>query len=187
MTRIESIRRLVERGARWQRISRQSVSDEDLWRFEENFGLEVPDDLRNWLKIFNGVEIGPGNLYGINTGWDATNIETYLEISGWAAKHWIPVAGDGCGNYYVMDWSEPENFGYPIYFIDGLHVDRPDYIVGSTIWPFIEGLLLREQRGDAGRWWPFDEERMLQHDPALRHYRGPAPLPWRADEFHSAS
>ena len=64
----------------------------------------------------------------------------------WRDRGWLPVAGDGCGNQYVL-------------VSHGIA-----YVVASDLWTFLRFLLLRET-GD-GR-WPFDRRAVIAADPEL--------------------
>lgn len=64
----------------------------------------LPESLASWLGILNGDTIGQGGVFG------ARRDSTFLDIGHiskifqeeWAGHSWIPVASDGCGNYYVL-------------------------------------------------------------------------------------
>jgi cell wall assembly regulator SMI1 len=176
----QEIDEFVQRNARWSRLRPRRASEAELRSFETRFGITLPAELREWLETYNGVEIDPGGLYGINTGSDYHDIEATLElVPEWLPGKWVPLAGDGCGNYWVMDCSEPGAPHHFISFIDEIDYSKLDYVVASGIWTFLDGMLRDEfQEID---WWPFDRERVLQHDPALATYRGPVPFPWEAD------
>jgi hypothetical protein len=93
------------------------------------------------LTICNGAHIGPGGLFGQRPD------EPYLDLPsvsglfpGWAARGWIPVAGDGCGNYYVLlaDGS--------VGFVDTMSdLDAVDEATHADLFAFIESILAGDQ------------------------------------------
>lgn len=66
-------------------------------------GCGIPPVLRAWLSVCRGAGIGPGGVFGSRPD------NPYLDMaqrrdsfSEWAEQGWLPVAGDGCGNCYVL-------------------------------------------------------------------------------------
>ena len=138
--------------------------------------FSLPPELQDFLSFLNGPCIGPGGILGIQTTRPALDLLIVLEqYPTWKANAWIPVAGDGCGNYYVMVLGQ---FGrHPICFVDTVAAPNElAYVVGSNLWKFLEFLLEREL-GRKG--WPFSAEFVLERDPNLANIEC-APLPWNA-------
>ena len=124
----------------------------------------------------NGPCVGPGGLYGIKTIRKHLDIEVYLEMfPGWQTKKWIPIAGDGCGNHYILATQDDYGAGFPVLFIDcSMDDESPAFIVASDIGHFL-AFLLGKELGVSG--WPFDEASVVHADPSIRHFQGVA-LPW---------
>lgn len=124
----------------------------------------------------NGPCIGPGGLYGIRTERGSLDaIEIVAGYPTWISSGWLPVAGDGCGNFYVILMSA--HGGCPVGFIETIaSTDQIAYVVASDLWHFLTGLLEREL-GD--RDWPFMRDYVLRRDPKLAECKM-APLPWEA-------
>jgi cell wall assembly regulator SMI1 len=149
----------------------------DIDGFVQRTGLALPPNMRDWLSVTNGPLVGPGGFYGIRP--DAT----WLDLEGillahprWLERGWIPVAGDGVGNHYVL-LSKPteDNAGY-VGFVDHEgSVDDIGYFVASTLWRFIVGLLRDDIERD--RLWPWDLAFMEGHDPELVNLSADL-LPW---------
>jgi hypothetical protein len=159
------------------------ASSEALDAFSRTYPLRLPKELEEWLLHYNGPLIGPGGLYGIQTErkWDDIGA-IYTLHPEWLDAGWIPVAGDGCGNHYVLDTTVTLGDMHPIYFVDHEQgYDHADYIVASNLWSFLRFLLANDARKDPlfAR-WPFDKPFVLAEDPALGDYAGPVPLPWEA-------
>ena len=91
----------------------------------------------------------------------------------------MPIAGDGCGNYFVLALNSADLPLRPVYFIDHeVDFGVPGYAVASGLWHFLRGVL-RKERGDF--YWPFKAKQALALDPDLKRIRG-APLPWKANK-----
>jgi hypothetical protein len=150
-------------------------SDADINEFEGRTGLSIPNQLRDWLKQSNGSLVGPGGLFGIQPCDYRVDIERDLSFyPQWASLGYIPVAGDGCGNYYVAVTNRSVDNGV-IAFIDTMSdPDRPGYAVASDTEHFLV-FLLEQELGE--RFWPFDREKVVAADPAIENVTT-IPLPW---------
>ena len=152
----------------------------DLDAFAEEIGIPVPDDLRDWLKLASGPSV-PSRLFGIRMRMD---IESILEIHPlWKQNKWIPVADDGCGNYYVVATQQEFGKGFPILFIDTMESsEQPQYLVASDIGHFILFFVEHEinPRFDS-EGWPFGEKYVLQTDPDILNFKKEL-LPWVVNE-----
>lgn len=183
------------------------ASEDALSRAGQRLGFPLPDQLARWLRICNGSYLGPGGLLGIETVTDFLDLEhTLASVSRlwpeWRVRRWIPVAGDGCGDYYVLDASagKPWPSG-AVFFVDHEDFDRLAYVVASALPRFLcflfdEELQARPRRlepapSDGADWraelhaqiraeppsWPFHREYVLERDPDLASFPA-ALLPW---------
>jgi hypothetical protein len=152
------------------------VTDEAIAAFEMRTRLAVPASLRAWLRLINGPCIGPGGLLGIAPERRSLDIEEVLNsYPRWRENGWIPVAGDGCGDYYVLNTTES---GGPVYFIDtASDADHLAYAVGSNLWRFL-WFLLKEEMGTEG--WLFSKGYVISCDTDIVKCVA-APLPWDAE------
>ena len=153
------------------------ISDKECDDFEKRNGIPLPPDLRDWLQVANGPCVGPGGLFGIRTARIHLDIESFLAMfPTWKTMKWVPIAGDGCGNYYILPTQHDYGLGYPILFIDGgVAFDTPSYIVASDLEHFLVAILEKEL-GMAG--WPFDEAKVTLSDPRITQFNNVS-LPWR--------
>lgn len=151
-----------------------------LTAFEERNGFSVPAELREWLLLYNAPVIGPGGIFGVGVGQFCDMDAMYDALPFWRESGWVPVAGDGCGDYYVLDSRTAVGETHPIYFVDQACYECPAYIVASGLWQFLRFLLEGEVWRAAGRqhYWPWEGEAVLRRDPLLAQYRGPVPFPW---------
>lgn len=140
--------------------------------------VDVPGELEEWLSLCNAPVAGEIFL-GVKPVPPFRLIESVYEtLPDWEDYEWIPVANDGCGNYYVMDASEKIGATHPVYFIDHeVTYDRPCYIVASGLWAFVRFALEKELTKD--RRFPFDKSYVLEKDPNLKSYKGDVPFPWQ--------
>jgi len=145
-------------------------------KFENEFGIQLPVDLKNWLEISNGPLVGPGGIFGIGNVSNGLSIANHLRLyPAWPARGWIPIAADGCGNYYALDFSGAYKDLHPIIFVEPSIDDlEPAYVVASCLWIFLESLLLREVHESR---WPFDREEVVKRDPNILRVIGIS-LPW---------
>src|SRR5688500_7864047 len=80
----------------------QGASEADLKHFEATVPIRLPEALRDWLKLANGGAIGPGGLFGVGSAPEYLSIGSLLErYPTWMHKKWVPIGGDGSGNYYL--------------------------------------------------------------------------------------
>jgi hypothetical protein len=156
----------------------EGITDAELNSFEERTGIALPEDVREWLKVANGPCVGPGGLFGLGEIHKHFNIYSFLEMYPcWKKKKWIPIGGDGCGNYYVVATQREYGEGFPVLFVDTLvSPELPSYIAASDIGHFLIFLLERELGNMA---WPFNEKVVTTNDPGILHFTG-IPLPWEA-------
>jgi cell wall assembly regulator SMI1 len=153
------------------------ASDEQLAGLRRTLGFEPPAELLAWLRVCNGVIAGPGGLYGADPPEDFLDIAVTLH-PGWRENRWIPVAGDGTGNQYVLDASRQHFDGDAVYFVDVMEdPDALSYAVASSLEQLFRFLLLSDL-GD--RRWPFDKAHVSTADPALLAVTPPNLLPWNA-------
>jgi hypothetical protein len=143
---------------------------------ELRLGRRLPDAFRAWLGLSNGPCIGPGGFFGIRPSRPGLDIERLLKRhEEWAARSWIPVAGDGCGNYYVTlnDSSDP-----PVGFVEVMGAETVSFVVASRVTLFIR-LQLEKERGALAH-WPFDSNLTSRLDPQLTPLGQQWRLPWAA-------
>ena len=153
------------------------ASEEQIARAESVVGILFPPKLREWLSVCNGACVGPGGIVGLQQRRTIQDLSSILSLYPvWQSSGWIPVAGDGCGNYYVVDTSGRFGQGEPVLFVD-VHDDMeaPAYIVASDVWHFLR-FLFREELGDDR--WPFSKRHVLVSDPEIERFS--ATLPWDA-------
>ena len=154
------------------------AADEHLAQFETTSGITIPNLLREWLTIANGPCVGPGGLVGINTKRDSQDAASILEnYPEWQEKGWFPVAGDGCGSYYVVATRNDYGDGEPVLFIDvNEDSSQPAFLAASNTWAFIRFLLRKELNESR---WPYSESEVVRDDPQITSFVGVS-LPWEA-------
>jgi hypothetical protein len=113
----------------------------DLATLEQRLGLPIPADLLTWLLVCRGAAIGPGGFFGHRPDRPSLDMPTMLEsFPEWRIRGWIPVAGDGCGNFFVLTAS-----GH-IGFVDT--IADPSALDGEateTLLAFVDRLLSADQ------------------------------------------
>jgi len=81
----------------------EGASAAELARLSDRLGRSLPPLLRSWLSICRGAAIGPGGVFGQRPDRPGLDMVSIRDLSPeWQSLGWLPVAGDGCGNYYVL-------------------------------------------------------------------------------------
>ena len=97
----------------------KGIPEIEIMNAEKRIGISFPEDLKEWLMISNGPCIGPGGVFGIRAERSSLDVEKIISLyDSWKNLHWIPIAGDGFGNYYIVDTMKETKYGHPIYFIN---------------------------------------------------------------------
>ena len=100
---------LVERAHADPAEVRRPAAERELHELEKSLGAILPAELRAWLRRCAGSTAGPGGLFGV--GGDEVPWVRIVDMEdaykAWRRRLWIPVAGDGAGNYYVLDAGHP--------------------------------------------------------------------------------
>lgn len=102
--KLDDLRRLVAGAVRAPEDEPPAgASPAELAALADRLGQSLPAALKTWLSICRGAAIGPGGVFGHRPDRPALDMVRILEIyPEWRAPGWLPVASDGCGNYYVL-------------------------------------------------------------------------------------
>ena len=156
----------------------RGVSETILRAAEHRHGITFPSKLREWALTMNGPCVGPGGLVGIATPRRSQDLDAiYNNFPAWRHNGWIPVAGDGCGSYYVVATKGEFGADEPVLFVD-VHVttESPAFVAASDIWLFLRFLLSKELGESA---WPYDSAEVISADPNIAAIKN-VTLPWHA-------
>ena len=81
----------------------QGASEVELAVLSLRLGHGLPPVLSSWLTVCRGAAIGPGGVFGQRPDRPFLDMVSTLDLyPEWRTLGWLPVAGDGCGNYYVL-------------------------------------------------------------------------------------
>src|SRR5688572_4542233 len=95
----------------------QGATDAQILAAEARIGFRFPDCLRIWLKHCNGSLAGQGGIFGVDQVNAFTDLEHKIRLyPDWLKSRWLPVAGDGCGNYYLLVPDSAVPGGFPVCF-----------------------------------------------------------------------
>ncbi|MBG0569254.1 SMI1/KNR4 family protein [Actinoplanes aureus] len=119
------------------------ADDQEIADLERRLGIPLPEALVDWLRVCKGEGICAGGVFGARTDDEFLDMATYLAMfPQWQESGWLPVAGDGCGNYYVLVTSG--EFTGQVGFIDTItDPDSIAHVAGQSLWMFLRSLLLR--------------------------------------------
>ncbi len=180
----EKIEALLELLARPDEPPRPAgASDAEIAALEDYLGTPLPADLRDWLRFSNGAFIGTVPAFGAHSLDAPLSIQRVLNrFPIWRDRRWIPVASDGCGNFYVIPTQGEYGDGFPVLFVEAV-IDHsvPQYIVASDFGHFLIGMMVDELNPLDDEFteavWPFVEETVVRDDPEILKFHG-VPLPW---------
>jgi SMI1 / KNR4 family (SUKH-1) len=81
----------------------EGASAAQLAILSDRLGHRLPPALRSWLSVCRGAAIGPGGVFGERPDRPSLDMAGIRDLfPEWRTLGWLPVAGDGCGNYYVL-------------------------------------------------------------------------------------
>jgi hypothetical protein len=120
---------------------------EELDSLQVRLGCLLPPPLRAWLSVCRGARIGPGGVFGPRPDDPGIDMASRRDLyPRWAGLGWLPVAGDGCGNYYVL--TDDGAVG----FVDTMKVpDQIDRQVAGDLLMFMTSLLAHDQEAGSIR------------------------------------
>ncbi|GAA4609211.1 cell wall assembly regulator SMI1 [Actinoplanes octamycinicus] len=134
------------------------------------YDRQLPEEYVRWLRVCDGSYAGPGGIFGVRDALDVLGFHP-----DWAGRGWLPVAGDGCGNYYVLDLSREHIDRDAVYFVDTMAGEGLTYLVASSFLRFLRFLL----EGELGeRRWPFRAGHVSAEDPEVLLLRDEELFPW---------
>jgi hypothetical protein len=140
VTTFERVRSLILGAVRAPDEEIHGASDGELAALRTRLVRDLPGQLTDLLTVCNGAPIGPGGLFGQRPDDPHVDLPSCLDLfPHWIENQWLPVAGDGCGNYYVLladdsvgfiDTSEPDALGEQRY---------------ADLFEFVECILVNDQ------------------------------------------
>jgi hypothetical protein len=101
---LADLRRLAIRAVRApEGDAPEGASAAELAVLSDRLGRSLPLALRSWLSVCRGAAIGPGGVFGQRPDRPDLDMPRIGDLfPEWRMLGWLPVAGDGCGNYYVL-------------------------------------------------------------------------------------
>ncbi|WP_189003078.1 SMI1/KNR4 family protein [Deinococcus roseus] len=149
---------------------------DEIQAFSTHTGIVFPPEWIAWLLNVNGAFVGGQFLTGINTKNSLTIELVFQRHPLWKTKKYIPVAGDGLGNFYVIVTQQEYGSGHPVCFMDReCGPQKPTFLVASRFSIFITQWIKKETTKES--FWPFDPTTTARVDPDLLNFSG-IDLPW---------
>jgi hypothetical protein len=153
-TQSDDVKRKVRELWQAEKIELFSASAVDpVLLLKKVYDMEPPDKIQEYYRCVPGGTAFGCPLIGVNFVQPGTSIIEGLEtFAPMVNRNFWPLAGDGCGNYYV-GFMIGEKLA--VGFVDVLKDDyRPDRVVASSIVKLLEGL---ESQVDQRSEWPWGE------------------------------
>jgi hypothetical protein len=144
---LAELRRLVAGAVRAPEDEAPSGASElEIDALESRLGRDLPLVLRLWLSVCRGAAIGPGGVFGHRPDRDFLDMPHVQALfPQWRELEWLPVASDGCGNYYVL--THDGSVGFVDTMKDPGQLDR---LASSDLLSFMTGLLRADQHHSGG-------------------------------------
>lgn len=119
------------------------ADDQDLADLQRRLGGPLPAVLADWLRVCRGEAICAGGVYGARPDRAFLDIAERLALHPqWRDLGWLPVAGDGCGNAYVL-LTRGDLAGH-VAFVDTISdPDSIESLTADSLWSFLRALLTR--------------------------------------------
>jgi cell wall assembly regulator SMI1 len=82
----------------------RGATEAELRDLERRLQRSLPAPLITWLRLLNGDTISEGGVFGARPDVPSLDIAQCMKgyRQEWGEAGWLPVASDGCGNYYVL-------------------------------------------------------------------------------------
>jgi hypothetical protein len=140
--RLADLRRLVAGAVRAPEDDPpRGASAAELTALASRLGQSLPSMLRTWLSICRGAAIGPGGVFGQRPDQPQLDMARIRDMfPHWRELGWLPVASDGCGNYYVLAKDGTVGFVEPI--SDPVTINK---CAAPDLLSFMTGLLATDQ------------------------------------------
>jgi SMI1 / KNR4 family (SUKH-1) len=117
------------------------ASTKDLLDLSARLGQGLPEVLASLLRICNGASIGPGGFFGQRPDSHALDMPSVIALfPEWSEMGWLPVGGDGCGNYFVL--TTEGSVGFVDTISDPGAIEGEPY---SDLFAFVEAVLADDQ------------------------------------------
>jgi cell wall assembly regulator SMI1 len=119
---------------------------EQIQLLQKYFDLQLPTQLVEWLGCCNGPCVAQGGVFGVRPDRTFLDIINYAkQHPHWQQNHWLPIGGDGCGNYYVLALDPSNADSCPVFFIDHeADYDELSHQVAPDLWHFLHWLFKDE-------------------------------------------
>jgi hypothetical protein len=167
-SRTEKPRRVVPEGILALEGRLAGMLPPELMEWLPRAGSAAPDDAGS-VESFNTFEMmmdffRTSLLERISPPAIVEGVRKWME--DWLERRWLPIAGDGCGDYILLVEHSPGR-RIVVFWDQSNGYDEYDYVYASNLWHFLAGAL-KEPHED----WPFKREATLAFDPGMGELKG---------------
>jgi hypothetical protein len=141
------------------------ASEDDFAAFRTRTGVDLPDDIKVWLRLTDGA----AGFFGVDPNSKDRSIEGIWEmVPDLRQEGRIPVGCDDFGNFYLRVVPKLGGRG-GVYHVEGHMPDELYYVVASDTLHLAEFILEQEEAlvSHETYGWPFDKSFVLSKDPEI--------------------
>jgi hypothetical protein len=136
-------------------------------------------ELAVWVSISTGPIPISQPLMGFSVDQNQNDSNHYKNVLStypeWRRRKWVPIAGDGCGNYYLYPLMNDFNNRRPIFLVDvSKSTITPYCAVASHLFHFLVRLLESELNRED---YAFTRDKVLRQDVKIQQISSLA-MPW---------
>lgn len=144
--------------ARMKQPAAKPASPADISSLAAALGHPLPHQLAQWLTLCRGGYLEAHSVTNLLTPQQMLRDREDVINDYNKPRSWLPIADDGCGDFYCLICPPDPRAIAPVVFLD--HEDGTTYLCGSSFFKFLEITLVHEPR-DAGEDSPIFDERMF--------------------------
>lgn len=134
---IEELRKFSDRLTEWYPPAKR----EDIEEFEQNLGVTLPEDFKEFLMVTNGFEMMCDMVFGIKNRqedlYEVYRVE-HNELYAKMPHHLIPFCPDGAGNHYCFDNNNDNVVVFWEFDLAAYYQDRHEEYECEVVYPNFE-------------------------------------------------
>lgn len=141
------------------------ASEDDFAAFRARTGVDLPDDIKVWLRMTNGA----AGFFGVDPDPQRRSIEGIWEtVPDLRQEEWIPVGRDDFGNFYIRVVPKSGGRG-GVFHVEATMIDELCYAVASDALHLAEFILEQDEARVSKETygWPLNKSFVVSKDPEI--------------------